>query len=163
MPCCCTKCDHTHKNSFFQPRLPTTDKNRLLQTCSICREQRCHSHNAWKYRVPLAELNINKITIGSRSQENNNNILLSSVRQHYNVSLSNDFSSGLPSPGHPLSNLPFNLILPNILPRRQCRLSFDLNDSSFQRKHGFADCIKLNKNSILFAFVYLANQIHRTR
>ena len=118
MPSHCTKCGHTGEFFFFQPRLATTDENKLLRTCFICHDKIRRSHNAWKHRVVLAELNTNVATIVRRPRENDDNVLPSSVRQRRSVFLSivplpSVSPPGFLSPGLPPPDLPPDLFLPN--------------------------------------------------
>lgn len=232
---CCSACAHTRKSVYFQPRVATTDENKLLQTCSICREkQRSRRASTRNNRTALVELNANAAIAGQRRlRENEDDILPPSFRQRralfsssaapsagapsLNVPLSSlslpnvfqtpshlplssvfpnlglptpSFSTsglstpilptlglptpglltpglstpGLPTPGFPPPSPPRNVLPPNFIrpPRRLRRLSVEPN-ASFQREHGFADRIELDENSIPFAFVHPANQIHCTR
>lgn len=138
----CTACAHTLDFAFFQPRVPTTDENRLLQTCSGCREKdkNRRSNRLQQRRSALTELNPNNLapinaptgsvtgaqsTAVRRPRDDNDDILPSAVRQR--------------------------------------RLSVDSN-ASFQHEYGFvATRIVLDKSSVPVAFNDPVNAIHRTK
>ena len=83
----CTACIQVFEFSFFQPRIPTTEENKLLRTCFGCREKNRNrrSNRTQQRRSALTELNPNNsrpVIPVRRSQDNQDeNLPTRSVRQ----------------------------------------------------------------------------------
>lgn len=79
----CTSCTQASELVYFQPRVATTNENKLIKTCFLCRKkQRCR-RSTRNNRTVLAELDTNAATICQKRPrtEKDNAILPLSFRQ----------------------------------------------------------------------------------
>lgn len=119
----CTICYMTRELLFFQPQRLTTDSDRLLLTCSVCRNQ-CHRQrlqHAQSHQELPTESNVNQVP---NHQDHGINVGLGSDHQHYDVvpsavHLSDNLVPQVPTvnlspPELPPPDLNPNLLLPNI-------------------------------------------------